>query len=375
MPRNWNFQLPTKIEFGRGNLRRLGTMAKTLGQSALLVGYDDPAGMEETYARATESLSKSRIKVHEFFRVTPDPDTTIAEQGAAVARETHAEMIVGLGGGSVVDVAKGIAVLAKTRGNLWDYTLANPDSRPVDEALPIVAVPTTAGTGAEVTAFAVFTHADRGLPLKASIFGAAIYPRLAVVDPDLALGCSSRLTAACGADALGHAIEACLSRGGNPMAAVLAVRAAELIFEHLVAAVENPADAKLREPLALAATLAGVAFDSAGVTAAHSIAQSLGALLHIPHGEAVAIALPPCLEFNAEKAGADGSASVHSAKRVAELFDKIGLPQRVEAKVESPRELAEQLADSAIGSEPIPIKLNPRKITRDQLVELIEKML
>lgn len=345
----------------------------------MVVGYDDIAAMEDVYARAAEVLKKSGVEVHEFFRVSPDPKATVAEEGADAARQAGAEMIIGLGGGSVLDAAKGIAALVSSGGSPWDYTQANPECRALKKALPIIAVPTTAGTGAEVTSFAVFTHeaADTGLdfPLKASIFDPAIYPRVAVIDPDLAVGSPPRLTAGCGADSLGHALEACLSRGGNPMTAALGAHAGELLLDNLAAAVRNPDDAKLREPLAVAAMLAGVAFGTAGVTAAHSIAQALGALLHLPHGEAVAVALPPCLKFNAEKDAGKMSA-FPSAERVAELFDQIGLPRRApNPSGEKAEELAERIADMAVACEPMPIKLNPRKINRDQLLELIAAML
>jgi len=389
MPRKWNFQLPTQIEFGRGCVRRLGTMVKPFGGSALLVGYADRTGMEQAYTRAARALADCDIEVHEFFEVLPDPDVALIEKGAVVASEARAEMVIGFGGGSVIDAAKGIATLAEMGGCLWDYMPINPDSRAVAAALPIIAVPTTAGSGAEVTAVAVFTHyaAEGRLAqtapasssrtcLKASIVGPAIRPKLALVDPDLASGSPARLTAACGADALGHAIEACMSRNDNPIATTLATRAATLIFENLPLAVDNPEDPKPREPLALAATLAGSAFDSAGVTVAHSIAHALGSILHIPHGEAVSIATPPSLRFNTE----NSPHAPFSADRVAELFGRVGLPDRAEAAPgavadNASQDLAERLAENAIVSTPVPIKLNPRKITREQLVGLIKEML
>ena len=378
MPRNWNFQLPTQIEFGRGCVRRLGTMVKPFGGSALLVGYADRTGMEEAYSRAARALADCGIEVHEFFEVLPDPDVSLIEKGAVVASEAGAEMVIGFGGGSVIDAAKGIATLAEMGGCLWDYMLINPDSQAVTAALPIIAVPTTAGTGTEVTAVAVFTHhASSSCPcLKASIVGPAIRPKLALVDPDLASGSPPRLTAACGGDALGHAIEACMSRNGNPIATTLATRAATLIFENLPLAVDNPEDPKPRQPLALAAMLAGAAFDSAGATVAHSIAHALGGILHIPHGEAVSIATPPSLRFNTE----NSPDAPFSADRVAELFDRVGLPDRAEAAPgaaadNASEDLAQRLAENAIVSTPVPIKLNPRKITREQLVGLIKEML
>jgi alcohol dehydrogenase class IV len=304
MLRTWEFQLPTRVQFGRGGLRKLGQVAREFGQSALLVGYRDRTGLEETYARAAQSLRDAGVAVTEFFDVPCDPEADLPLEGVRRMRDSGAELVVGLGGGSVIDAAKGAAALARMGGNLWDYTGANKSSRPITEAAPLVAVPTTAGTGSEVTAVAVFTHhgvaSIADMPLKASVSGPAIRPRVALVDPDLAVGSPPPLTAACGADALGHAIEACTSRQANPISSALAGQAVGLIVRHLRRAVENPADPAPREPLALAATLAGAAFSAAGVVVTHAIAQALGGLLHVPHGVGVAIATPANLRFNAE---------------------------------------------------------------------------
>ena len=153
----------------------------------------------------------------------------------------------------MIDAAKGIAALAKMGGRPWDYAGSNENFRPITDSLPAVAVPTTSGTGSEVTGVAVFNHHDigslRGCPLKASIAGPAVYPKVALVDPDLTVGSPARLTAACGADALGHALEACMSRLANPISSALAGRAVGLIVENLRHAVENPDDREPRRPL------------------------------------------------------------------------------------------------------------------------------
>jgi alcohol dehydrogenase class IV len=308
--------------------------------------------------------------------------------------EAGANVIVGLGGGSVIDAAKGIAVVAKMGGRLWDYTGANPESRPAAESLPLVAVPTTAGTGTEVTAVAVFTHHGVGsmpeFPLKASISGPGVRPALALVDPDLTTGSPAGLTAACGADALGHAIESCMSRNANPMASMLAGRAVGLIVRHLPAAVARPDDPQPREPLALAATLAGAAFASAGLTMTHSIAQALGGLLHVPHGAAVAIATPLNLRYNAEacvdvygrlagECGIDGDSPQQQAdrfvQRIVELLTSIGLPDRVTVPDDAPDDLVAKLAKNAMDGTPVPIRLNPRKVDLPALEELFDEIL
>jgi len=394
MARPWEFQLPTRILFGRGALRKLGRAAGGLGRSVFLVGYADTAPLAAVYHRAERLLAEADLRFERFYGVPPDPEADLVCQGAERARSGGAEVVIGLGGGSVIDAAKGIAALARMGGKPWDYAGANPDGKPVTESLPVVAVPTTAGTGSEVSAVAVFTHRGVGsnpdVPLKASISGPAIQPAVALVDPDLATGSPPQLTASCGADALGHAIEASVSRRANPVASLLAARAVALIVGHLPPAVNNPDDPGPREPLALAATLAGAAFSQAGVVVTHAIAQALGAVLHVPHGAAVAVATPPVLRFNAP-ACVDPYAELAEACRItadsaqakasrfvetiANLLRAVGLPQRVRVPRPVDDQLVDELVQNARESTPVPITLNPSKVDDCQLAELFRQVL
>lgn len=393
MPHYWDFLLPTRIHFGRGELRRLGPLAAELGKSALLVGYANLAGMEEAYARAERSLEKSGLHTTVFYEILPDPPAPLVERGARLAAQSGVDLVVGLGGGSAIDAAKGIAALVRMGGRLWDYTGGNPDSKPITAALPIVAVPTTAGTGAEVTDVAVFTHEGigslEGVAVKASASGPAIRPSLALVDPDLAAGCPPPLTAACGADALGHAIESCLSRRANPIASTLAGQAVGLIVAHLAEAVADPSASEPREPLALAATLAGAAFGSAGVVVPHAIAQALGGVLGVPHGVGVALGTRLGLRFNhdvctaeyAELArfcdlphGSDAEMADRFVHTIDGLLQRIGLPSRI-SRAGVPPDAIEILVRNAYDSTPAPITLNPRKVLEGDLRDFFAAIL
>ena len=394
MLRHWQFQLPTRVHFGRGGLGKLGELVRQFGTSAFLVGYREQAGLEETYARAVEMLRDGGVKVTEFYEVPPDPDAELPVEGAQRATQAGSDVVIGLGGGSVIDAAKGIAALARMGGTPWDYTGANKTSRPITDALPLVAVPTTAGTGTEVTAVAVFTHhgvaSTPGVSLKASVYGPAVCPEVALVDPDLTVGSPSSLTAACGADALGHAIESCISRRANPVSTALAGRAVGLIVRHLRRAVEHPDDPQPRKPLALAATLAGAAFSEAGVVVTHAIAQALGGVLHVPHGLAVAIGTPLSLRYNAERclaqygmladccgipAGPPEGRAARFVDTIVELLRSVGLPEHVEVPFDAPDDLVDQLARNAMESTPVPITLNPRKIDETALKDMFKELL
>lgn len=394
MARQWDFQLPTRVQFGRGGLKKLGEVAREFGTRALLVGYGDQTGLEAVYARARQTLTEAGLGLTCFDEVPPDPSAELGAEGARLAAEAGVDVVVGLGGGSVIDAAKGIAAVVKMGGNLWDYTGANPKCRPVTESLPVLAVPTTAGTGTEVSGVAVFTHhgvgSDPGVPVKASISGPAVRPKVALVDPDLAVGSPPSLTAACGADALGHAIEAAMSRRANPISSTLAGRAVRLILENLAQAVENPDDPQPREPLALASTLAGAAFGSAGVVVPHAISQALGGLLHVPHGVGVAIGTPLSLRFNARECvdvyaelardcglRADSREATASlfVDRIVALLESVGLPSKIEVPDDAPDDLLEKLVRNAFDSTPVPITLNPRKIDEAVMRKLFQELL
>lgn len=394
MLRTWEFRLATRVLFGRGTLRKLGEVAREFGQSALIVGYAKPGDLEDAYGRATIALREAGLRVTRFLQATTDPDADLVIEGTQQAHDARADVVVGLGGGSAIDLAKGIAAITRMGGSPWDYTTANRQCLPITDALPVIAIPTTAGTGTEVTAVAVFTYHGVGTspqtPLKTSIFGRAICPRAAIVDPELALSSSPQLTAASGADALGHAIEACLSRRANPLASTLACRAVSLIVDHLEAAVANPKDPEPRESLALAATLAGAAFNEAGVVVPHAMAHALGALLNVPHSLGVAVATPALLRFNASRSqdvycelarvcGLTAPSAEQQAEsfinRIVELLRSVGLPDHIPVPPNAPADLVDRLVRNAQESSPSSITFNPCKVNDASLRSLFGQVL
>lgn len=393
MPRFWEFEWPTRVQFGRGGLRRLGETARLLGAKALLVGYRDRAGLEEVYVQAEASLQKAGV-AFSYLGVDPEPAADSILQAAEQAKAAEAELVVAVGGGSVIDAAKGVAAMALASGDLWDYTTAVGEPRPIVEALPVVAVPTTAGTGSEVSPVAVFTFHGIGehpeTPLKGSISSPILVPRVALVDPDLTLGSPPELTARCGADALGHAIEARISRRADPISSMLACRAVGLIYRNLRRAVEEPGDPQPRESLALAATLAGAAFSAAGVVVNHAMAHALGSVLGIPHGEAVAAGTPVQLRFNASRCRAEYTEMAEACgipwdaeevlatrfvEEIAGLLRSVGLPERLAVPNGVSQDLIDRLVGNAIESTAVVLPLNPRKVDREALAELFREVL
>ena len=384
--RPWQFTFPSRIQFGRGGLRRLGAAVKPLGTRALLVGYRDAAPLADACRAAAKSLADAGLTVAEFFDVPAEPDTKTVAAGAQAARSCSADVIVGLGGGSVIDAAKGIALLAKQGGAVEEYCDTAASPRRIDDALPIVAIPTTAGTGAEVTQIAVFSQKEA----KLSLVGPPLRPRVALVDADLTLACPPAVTAACGADALAHAIESCMSRAAQPVATALAMHAVSLIVDHLPRAVAQPDDRDAREALSAAATLAGLALNESGVTMTHAIAHALGAIVGLPHGECVALATPLNLRYNLEASrpvyaqlarvcGVTGASPESLADdfiaHVCELLRSIGLRERIAVPAGEREPLATRLAACAFATTPTPLRLNPRPIEEATLTGLIGKEL
>ena len=406
----WSFNLPIQIQFGRGQARQIGRLVaesvpfNDLSKpSILLVGYRDCKALDKVYAAAADSLREVGLRVEEFREVVPEPDEAIAVRGAEVARRLGSSLVIGLGGGSVIDTAKGIAALAVNDAPLWEHSTANTDSHPICRGLPIVAIPTTAGTGAEATSVAVFEQRGVGPtpaePVKAIVYGPALAPALAIVDPAFMDTMPRDVAAACGADALSHSIEVITSRLANPICTTMATESVRLLMHNLTAAViakdsATPKETKkAREAVTLATTLSGIAVNGPGVTAAHAVAHALGAILHLPHGKAVALAALPFLRFNSEDCtepyanlarvcglAGDGLTSHNSqeelAKRfvesVAELWQTLALPSRLEhSPTPEIDELVKRLAQNTADGTPLPLRNNARKVDRMTLERIL----
>jgi alcohol dehydrogenase len=283
--------------FGAGTLAALpGVVRGTGGQSVALV-TDEVLARTAVVAAATDVLAAGGVATAVFAGVQPNPAAEDIAAGAAAAAALAAEgtavTVVAVGGGSVIDAAKGIALAAVNpeRGRALDYrgTFAR-------AALPLVAVPTTAGTGAETNAFGVVTDTAAGR--KFYVGHASTLPAAAILDPDLTLGLPPAGTAATGMDALTHALESYLSRRANPWAGGIALQVMRMVVAYLPRAVADGADREARSQMLLAAHLAGAAMASTGLGVCHAIGHALGSRFGIAHGAALSVVLPQVLRFN-----------------------------------------------------------------------------
>lgn len=315
------------IAAGSGRILGLGAdLAGIAGEGATVLLVSDPALSDlGITGRAEAALAGAGHTVHRFEDIVSDPREAQVAGGAVLARRIGTEVVVGLGGGSALDAAKMIAVLAASDRPIVDFRLAA-TPLPARRAR-LVCVPTTAGTGSETTAVSVLSSEDH---LKFWYWGDPLKPDFVILDPDLTVGLPPALTAATGLDALVHAMEAATNRNRNPLNDLHALEAIRLCVRHLPAAVARPDDLDARLGMLAAACLAGMAIDNAGTALAHNIGHALGSLMPVHHGKAVAVAmeatLPWMIEGNREAFG-----------RVAEAFgigaDPDALPARFSALI------------------------------------------
>lgn len=323
------FRVPTRVLMSPGCLERLPEVIAGYSPERVLM-VTDP-GIEETGLpeRVWQALAGREIEAVTFDDVEPNPRAATVDRLAAWGREEGVSLVLGIGGGSVLDAAKAAAMAIPNGGPAESYEGKN---RYAEKPLPFVAVPTTCGTGSEVTWVSVLTVEERHA--KISVKGETMFPEWAVVDADVLRTLPGRLVAWTGMDALTHALEAATCRVSNPVSDALAASAAGLLFRYLRRAVQDVAgDAEAREAVMRASTLAGLAFGNADVAAVHCLSETLGGRWNLPHGLANAVLLLPVLEYNLpaceEKLAALGAeAGIGDVPRAVEdLTRDLGIPR------------------------------------------------
>ncbi|MCM1129076.1 MAG: iron-containing alcohol dehydrogenase [Alistipes senegalensis] len=281
----FNYFIPTRILFGKGQLGRLHQVALP-GKKALVVISSGKSTRANGYLdRLIGELKLAGVDYAVYDQVQPNPTRTNVMEGAAAARKAGCDFVVGLGGGSVMDASKAIAVMAKNEGDYWDYVFGGSGKgKPLPNSpLPVVAVSTTAGTGSETDPWTVVTKEETNEKIGFGYDGT--FPVLAVVDPELMLSVPPMLTAFQGFDTLFHATEGYISKSANPMSDLFALKAIELVSEALPRAVQNGRDEIARANVALANTLSGMVLSSCFITSEHSLEHALSAYHpDLPHG-------------------------------------------------------------------------------------------
>jgi len=285
--------LPDNIVYGLGSFAEVGRLAKDLGTKAFLIS---DAVMEKIghVDACRRYVTEAGVEVGgAYCQVNTEPTDRHVAEALALCRESESDLVVAVGGGSCIDAAKAVAVMMTNEGSLRDY--AGTAKRFEHRPLPLIAVPTTAGTGSEVTKVTVIIDTERDI--KMMISRPELLPKAAVVDAKLSLSCPKSVTAASGIDALCHALEAYLSKKAHPVTDVWALKAIGLLMEHLPTVYASAGQEEAQAEVALGAMLAGAAFSNASVTLVHGMSRPIGALFHVPHGISNAMLLPAVLEF------------------------------------------------------------------------------
>jgi alcohol dehydrogenase len=370
----FNFSLKTHIHFGMSTTNKIGEEAATIGAHKVLVVTDPGVAEAGLLEPVLNSLQSAGITSIVFADVSSNPAAASVENAAAVARDECCDTVVAVGGGSPIDTAKGVAVVATLGGKVSDYEGWEKIS---GKPLPVIAIPTTAGTGSEVSYWAVISNlAGRRKMLVGS---PKIAPVVALVDPAMTYTLPPSLTAYTGMDALTHAVEAFTSTLSNPISDVLALAAIERIGASLRRAVETPIDGVARSNMMLASTMAAMAFNSADLGAVHCMSEALGGMYDIHHGLANAILLPHVIAFNEPAtphkfghiAVALGTKKSGAAEAVRRLLEKLHFPSLRQvgiSEVDLPR-LAE------LSSQNISVSSNARSITKEDFLRLFKEAL
>ena len=377
--------IPTDVHFGFGASRALPAHVRSAGARKVFVVTDPGIRAAGIVDGVTRLLEQESIHFAVYDRVTADSGSTLIREAVEELKSAEADVVVGIGGGSALDTAKAVAALATNPGSPLDYIgLHKVRNRP----LPTIAIPTTAGTGSEVSLWAVFTDDDR--QLKVAIGGVPMYPAVALCDPDLTLDLPPALTASTGMDALAHAVECFTNKACQPISGALAIKAVELIGSHLRRAVLDGHDREARYAMLLASTMAGMAMNPTRLGLAHALAMPLGSWdLKIPHSVAIAVTLPLVMGFNApaaperfvEVALALGEpvsrcstpeAAGRAAAAVGRLAEAIGIPGNLSGHGLR-HEHVDDVVEEAMKSGNVAV--NPRETSREELADILRRAL
>lgn len=378
----YQFQTPTKIISGIGSTAEIIKELNDLYAKKVLLITDPGLVQAGVAQQVVEMLKQAAVEVEIFDAVEPDPSIQVATKAAEMAKNVKANVLIALGGGSAIDTAKSAALLVTNGGYLKDYAGVNKVIKPI---LPLIAVPTTAGTGSEVTIFAVMSDPEK--QEKFTISSALIAPAVAVLDPLLTLKLPPSVTAFTGMDALTHAIEAFTSSIAQPATDALALSAIKLILKHLPVAVGRGDNIMARDGMLQASLLAGIAFNNAFLGLAHAIASPLGGHFHVPHGLANAVMLPYVMEYNlptavrryAEIGCALGLQAVGDTPRavaektvaaITQLARDINIPEKL-SNIGAKEELLPLVARDALKS--IQLKFNVRNASEKEILALLQK--
>jgi len=375
------FRMPVSL-FGRNSSEDAGAELKALGARRVLIVTDENLRQLGALTKIESSLKENNLDFEVYDRLPAEPTVDFVVEGTRVCKESGCNMILAVGGGTPIDTAKAISVMATNRSSIERYAGANKIENP---GIPVVAVPTTAGTGSEVTIFTIIS--DTRTDVKMLIASPYLMPGLAIIDPMLTVTMPKGITAAVGLDALTHAIEAYVSRKAQPMTDILALSAIRLLARNLPLAWADGNDLEARDKTMLASYQAGLAFGNSSVALVHGMSRPIGAYFHVAHGVSNATLLGQVMRFSlagnperyAEIAAAIGEdvagltdmeAARTGADAVERMINRLEIPKLRDLGVDRKRfeEVMSQMIEAAIASGSP--DNNPRIATKEEIAEI-----
>lgn len=378
--KDFSFRIPQNIEFGVGSLKKLPKILEEAGSDHVFLVSDHGLESIGVVKKIQDIIENSGIKCTSYLEVVPNPTVEIVNEAAALYKECGATSLVALGGGSPMDVAKAVGVLVNYGGKITDYEGLYKVPGPI---VPMIAIPTTAGTGSEVTASSVITDESRNY--KLSVISYEIIPKYAVLDPELIMTAPASIAASCGIDALIHAMEAYVSTMATPFSDAMAEKAMELIGGNIRRFVANRKDEEAACAMMAGCNFAGIAFAWAKLGNVHAMSHPVSAYFHVPHGVANAVLLPTVVEYNAlaDNGRYEVMYSYICGKKpvgefkpemlleaVKELNAQLGIPKSL-SEVGVTEDKIPQMAEDAMKSANV--LANPRQTTVKDMIELYKK--
>jgi alcohol dehydrogenase class IV len=376
--------MPKAIFYGCDSFKRLGVETRKLGTRALLIS--DRVMEDIGYVAECKNIfNEEGIEHSTYLDITSEPTDIFVDEALKVCKQNNCDVIIALGGGSCIDTAKAVAVIATNGGSISDF-IGN--KKIADKkAIPLIAIPTTAGTGSEATDVTVITNTKNDV--KMMIKQPAFLPEVAIVDPLLTLSSPKHITSATGVDALTHAIEAYISRRSHPFTDTLALSAIKLIYDNIEEVYKNGNNILAREKMSLGALKAGIAFSNASVCLVHGMSRPIGALFHVPHGVSNAMLLPAILEYSKPacierlaniglfiKPKLNGYSNEEIAnivvREIKQLCLNLNIPNMKEwgiEKLELDKVVRKMAKDAIASGSP---RNNPRIPTEEEIIELYE---
>jgi len=378
-----SLKMPAKLIIGNGSIKEIGREAEKLGAKSIIIITDREIIKLGLIKEAKRSLENNNINVNIFEEVKGEPTIEIIEKAITKVKKDHIDIIIGIGGGSVMDITKVVACVVKNGGCVQDY-IGN--SKIIKQRLPFILVPTTAGTGAEVSPSSIVV--DEKDNNKKIISDSKLFSDLSIVDPLLTLSLPPKLTAYIGVDALCHAMGCYISKKANPLSDAIAIEAINLVSHNLRQAVLNGIDKEARYKMSLGATLGMIARVNSGGGATHGLSYPLGTNYHIPHGLSIALLMPYVMAFNlasnipkfvkiAEAMGersvalSENKAANKAIKAITDLLKDIGIPLGLK-KFGVKKEDFISFAEAVYQFSYRHLEVNPIMLTKEDIVKIYE---